>query len=83
MSGFIASDRVLQTGRGQCRHCAVRVMNILVEIHEYTLGQALDLSSYRCWFSAHPERGGFRMHNCRDPVRNADRYVAIIGYCNN
>jgi hypothetical protein len=71
MSGFIASDRVLQTGGAQCQHCAVGVTNVLVEIHEYTLGRALDFSSRRCWLATHPEGGGFRMHECRLPARHA------------
>jgi hypothetical protein len=71
MSGFIVSDRVLQTGSGQCQHCAVGVTSVLVEIHEYTLGRALDFSSRRCWLAAHPEGGGFRLHECRAPARHA------------
>jgi hypothetical protein len=65
MSGLISSDHVLQTGGGQCPHCAVAVTNVLVEIHEYTLGVVAGIIWRRRWFATHPDTGGFRMHECQ------------------
>jgi hypothetical protein len=69
MGALISSDHVLQTGGGQCPHCAVGVTNVLVEIHEYNLDTVPGFGSRRCWFATHPDAGGFRMHECCPNLR--------------